>query len=101
MLTRKPLTITVIATHHRCDGLAGSSSPPVRAPDCGKAVASGRAMSLPILGNPPKTRACKLLTSHEATWPAAALLLRMTPWANHQLAWALPLHQGFLLRFIV
>ena len=44
MLTRKPLTITVVATHHRCDGLAGSRSPPVRDPDCGRAVASGRAM---------------------------------------------------------
>src|SRR5262245_5054750 len=49
MLTRKPLTITVLATHHRCDGLAGSSNPPARAPDCDRAVASGRAMSLPNL----------------------------------------------------
>jgi len=44
MLTRKPLTITVVTTHHRWDGLAGSSSPPVRDPDSGRAVASGRAM---------------------------------------------------------
>src|SRR5207245_2823996 len=44
MLTRKPLTITVVTTHHRWDGLVGSRSPPVRDPDCGRAVASGRAI---------------------------------------------------------
>src|SRR4030095_3167534 len=53
MLTRKPLTITVMATHQRWDGLAGSRSPPMRDPDCGRAVASGRAMVTAYLwGNP-------------------------------------------------
>src|SRR4030095_3232410 len=53
MLPRKPLTITVMATHQRWDGLAGSRSPPMRDPDCGRAVASGRAMVTAYLwGNP-------------------------------------------------
>src|SRR6266446_1777968 len=53
MLTRKPLTITVMATHQRWDGLAGSRNPPMRDPDCGRAVASGRAMvTIYLWGNP-------------------------------------------------
>jgi hypothetical protein len=44
MVTKKPLTVTVVATHHRWDGLVGSSNPPVRGPVCGRAVASRRVM---------------------------------------------------------
>ena len=44
MLTRKPLTITVMVTHQRWDGLAGSNSLPVPGPGCDRAGVSGRAM---------------------------------------------------------
>ena len=44
MVTKKPLNETVKATHHRCDGLAGSNSPPGRDIVCVGAVLSDWAM---------------------------------------------------------
>src|SRR6266705_3283078 len=79
MLTRKPLTITVTATHHRWDGLAGSRSPPVRGPGCGRAVVSGRAMVAAYPWGNPRTRAlmmfCRCMryfSIHELVSPSLA-----------------------------
>src|SRR5262245_35970917 len=96
MLTRKPLTITVMVTHQRWDGLAGSRSPPMRDPDCGRAVASGRAMVTAYPWGNPQTCACKPLTGQGDTWPAAFLRLRIMPPARHQLAQPLPRTDGCL-----
>src|SRR2546425_11054615 len=90
MLTRKPLTITVLATHHRWDGLAGSSNPPMRDPDRGRAVASGRAMVTAYPWGNPQTCACKPLIGQADTWPATSLRLRVIPQASHRLARPLP-----------
>src|SRR4029450_9086175 len=49
MLTSKPLTATVAATHQRCDGRAASKRPPGRVPRCGWAVVSRRAILAPLL----------------------------------------------------
>src|SRR4029434_2805016 len=49
MLTSKPLTATVAATHQRCDGRSGSKRPPGRVPRCGWAVVSRRALAATLL----------------------------------------------------